>query len=90
MGKSSSKWKKATNAVGRKLCAAMYHIMMSGQDFSYENYTIMKNAAIFDISVDELPMLNLLPFCFNTILQNYYAFSLISAVSPYNICTQMV
>lgn len=36
----------------------MYYMMMSGQEFSYENYTIMKNATIFDISVDELPMLN--------------------------------
>jgi len=58
MAKSSGKWKKATNAVGRKLCTAMYHMMMSGQEFSYENYTIMKDAAIFNIPVDELPMLN--------------------------------
>ena len=58
MAKSSGKWKKATNAVSRKLCTAMYHMMMSGQEFSYENYTIMKDAAIFNIPVDELPMLN--------------------------------
>ena len=58
VAKSSGKWKKATNAVGRKLCTAMYHMMMTEQPFSYENYTIMQNAAIFDISVDELPMLN--------------------------------
>ena len=58
MAKSSGKWKKATNAVGRKLCSAMYHMMMTGQEFSYEKYTIMQNASLFDISVDELPMLN--------------------------------
>lgn len=58
MAKSSGKWKKATNAVGRKLCTAMHQIMLTGREFTYENYTIMKNAAIFDISVDELPMLN--------------------------------
>lgn len=58
MAKSSGKWKKATNAVGRKLCTAMYHMMMTGREFSYENYTIMQNAAIFDIPVEELPMLN--------------------------------
>lgn len=58
MAKSSGKWKKATNAVGRKLCTAMHQIMLTGREFTYENYTIMKNAAIFDIPVDELPMLN--------------------------------
>lgn len=58
MAKSTGKWKKATNAVGRKLCTAMYHMMLTGQKFSYDNYTIMQNADIFDISVDELPMLN--------------------------------
>ena len=41
MAKSSGKWKKATNAVGRKICTAMYHMMMSGTEFSYDNYKIM-------------------------------------------------
>ena len=58
MAKSSGKWKKATNAVGRKLCTAMYHMMMSGTEFSYDNYKIMQQASIFDIPIDELPMLN--------------------------------
>ena len=58
MAKSSGKWKKATNAVGRKLCTAMYHMMMTGQKFSYDNYNIMKNASIFECPIDDLPMLN--------------------------------
>ena len=58
MAKSSGKWGKATNAVGRKLCVAMYHMMMTGMPFSYENYHIMDKAAVFNISIDELPMLN--------------------------------
>ena len=58
MAKSSGKWKKATNAVGRKLCTAMYHMMMTGTEFSYDNYTILQQASIFDIPIDELPMLN--------------------------------
>ena len=58
MAKSSGKWKKATNAVGRKLCTALYYMWITRQEFSYEKYTLVKNAAIFDISVDELPMLN--------------------------------
>ena len=58
MAKSSGKWGKTTNAVGRKLCVAIYHMMMTGMPFSYENYHIMDKAAVFDISIDELPMLN--------------------------------
>lgn len=58
MAQSSGKWKKATNAVGRKLCTAMYHIMMTGKEFTYENYTMLQQASIFEIPVDELPLLN--------------------------------
>ena len=58
MARSSGKWKKATNAVGRKLCTAMYHMMRTGREFSYDRYTIMQNAVVFDIPVDELPILN--------------------------------
>jgi transposase len=58
MAKSSGKWKKATNAVGRKLCTAMYHMMMTGKEFSYNNYTLMQQVSTFEIPVDELPMLN--------------------------------
>lgn len=36
----------------------MYHMMMTGDEFSYENYTIMRDASVFEIPVDELPLLN--------------------------------
>ena len=58
MAKSSGKWKKAANAVGRKICVALYYMWLTAQDFSYENYSIVKNAVIFDIPVDDLPLLN--------------------------------
>lgn len=58
MAKSSGMWKKATNAVGRKICVALYYMWLTAQDFSYENYSIVKNAVIFDIPVDDLPLLN--------------------------------
>ena len=58
MAKSTGKWKKATNAVGRKLCTAMYHMMLTGQEFSYDNYSIMQQASVFEIPIDDLPMLN--------------------------------
>lgn len=58
MAKSSGKWKKATNAVGRKICIALYFMWLTAQNFSYENYSIVKNAVIFDIPVIDLPLLN--------------------------------
>lgn len=58
MAKSSGKWKKAANAVGRKICVALYYMWLTAQDFSYENYSIVKNTVIFDIPVDNLPPLN--------------------------------
>lgn len=54
----TGKWKKASNAVARKLVVAMYYMMMTGQEFSYEKYNIMKSADVFDIPVPELPLLN--------------------------------
>ena len=58
MAQSSGKWKKATNAVGRKLCTAMYHMMLTGKEFSYENYTMLQQASVFDIPVTDLTLLN--------------------------------
>ena len=36
----------------------MYFMMMTGQEFSYEKYNLMKSIDVFDIPVAELPMLN--------------------------------
>ena len=58
MANSSGKWGKATNAVGRKLAIALYYMMLTGQEFSYEKYSIVKDAVIFNIPIDELPALN--------------------------------
>ena len=56
--KSSGRWRKATNAVGRKINTALYYMLLTKQDFSYEKYTIVKDAVIFDIPVDDLVQLN--------------------------------
>ena len=58
MAKSTGRWRKATNAVGRKINTALYYMLMTRQDFSYEKYTIVKDAVIFDIPVDDLIQLN--------------------------------
>jgi transposase len=54
----TGKWKKAANAVARKLAVAMYYMMLTGQEFSYEKYSLVKSMDVFDIPVSELPSLN--------------------------------
>jgi hypothetical protein len=48
-------WKKASNAVARKLAVAMYYMMLSGQPFSYEKYNLVKDLDVLDIPVTDLP-----------------------------------
>ncbi|MBQ8945318.1 MAG: IS110 family transposase [Lachnospiraceae bacterium] len=55
---SGGKWKKATHAVARKLAIAMYYMMLTGQEFSYEKYSMVKDATVLDIPVEALPELN--------------------------------
>jgi hypothetical protein len=50
----TGKWKKASNAVARKLAVAMYYMMLTGQPFSYENYNLVKNLHVLEIPVSEL------------------------------------
>ena len=58
LARSSGRWRKATNAVGRKINTALYYMLLTKQEFSYEKYTIVKDAVIFDIPVDDLVQLN--------------------------------
>ena len=58
MAKSSGKWKKGTNAVGRKLNTALYHMMLTGSEFSYDNYSLIRDTPVFDIPITDLPSLN--------------------------------
>ena len=54
----TGKWKKAANAVARKLAVALYYMMLTGQEFSYEKYNLVKDIATLDIPVSVLPSLN--------------------------------
>ncbi len=87
MAKSGGKWKKATNAVGRKLCTAMYHMMMTGQPFSYDKYTIMQQATVSDISIDELPTLNSDFKRYIRILHDHDIHSTTDMITAYLTCT---
>ena len=54
----SGKWKKAVNAVARKLACALYFMWMTEQPFSYDKYNIAREIEVFDIPVKELALLN--------------------------------
>lgn len=51
-------WKKATNAVARKLSIALYHMQLYGTSFSYEKYTMLKEIVVIDMPVDKLVLIN--------------------------------
>ncbi len=52
------KWKKATNAVARKLACALYFMWLTEQPFSYDKYRIAREIETFDIPIEELALLN--------------------------------
>ena len=54
----TGKKKKAANAVARKLSVAMYYMMKTGTEFTYENYHSIRNIDVFDIPVEDLVLIN--------------------------------
>ena len=54
----TGKKKKAANAVARKLSVAMYYMMKTGTEFTYDNYISIRNIDVFDIPVEELILIN--------------------------------
>lgn len=54
----SGRWKKAANAVARKLAVALYYMQKRGEPFSYEKYQISQEPDILDITVSELVSIN--------------------------------
>ena len=53
----TGKWKKATNAVARRLSTALYFMNLNAEPFSYEKYQLTKETAVFDIPIDDLEKL---------------------------------
>ncbi len=49
----SGKWKKATNAVARKLSTALYYMQTNGETFSYEKYSMCREIKVIDIPITE-------------------------------------
>lgn len=54
----TGKKKKAANAVARKLSAALYYMMKTGKEFTYDNYHSIRSIDVFDIPVDDLVLIN--------------------------------
>ena len=54
----TGKWKKATNAVARRLSTALYHMHLNAEPFSYEKYQLTKEISVMRISLDDLVSLN--------------------------------
>ena len=54
----TGKKKKAANAVARKLSVALYYMMKTGTEFTYDNYHAIRNIDVFNIPVEELVLIN--------------------------------
>ena len=51
-------WKKGVSALARKMCIAMYYMMLRGEKFSYEKYKLVTVPNVIDISIETLATLN--------------------------------
>ena len=56
--KNGTSRNKARNAVARKLAVSMYYMLLKGENFSYENYTIADQYVILQIPVEDLVLIN--------------------------------
>ena len=54
----TGKWKKATNAVARRLSAALYHMHLNAVPFSYDRYQLTREVPVLNISLDDLVSIN--------------------------------
>ena len=50
----SGRWKKATNAVARRLAVSLYYVQALGIPFSYEKYNLINKVTVMDIPVETL------------------------------------
>ena len=54
----TGKKKKAANAVARKLSVAMFYMMKTGTEFTYDNYHSIRNIDVFNIPIEDLVIIN--------------------------------
>ena len=53
----TGRWKKAVNAVARRLAMSMFQVQLRGEAFSYDKYNIVRRTKVIDISVEDLVVL---------------------------------
>lgn len=53
----TGKKKKAANAVARKLSVAMYYMMKTGTEFTYDKYHSIRNIDVFNIPIEDLVLI---------------------------------
>ena len=83
----TGKKKKAANAVARKLAVAMFYMMKTGTEFSYENYNCIRNIDVFDIPVDELVIINRDFKRYIRILKEYGIYTTVNLATAYISCS---
>ena len=54
----TGRWKKATNAVARKLAVSLYYMQKKGEPFSYEQYELAHDIDVIDIPIESLISIN--------------------------------
>ena len=54
----TGKWKKATNAVARRLSTALYFMNLNAVPFSYDKYHLTREISVLDLPLDDLENLN--------------------------------
>ena len=53
----TGRWKKATNAVARRLAMSLYQVQLRGEEFSYDKYNLISHVKVIDITIEDLVIL---------------------------------
>ena len=83
----TGKKKKAANAVARKLSVAMFYMMKTGTEFSYDRYHSIRSIDVFDIPIDDLVLINRDFQRYIRILKENNIFTTIDLATAYISCS---
>ena len=82
----TGKWKKATNAVARRLSIALYHMHKRAEPFSYDKYQFSDDISVLPISLNELIQINTSFRRYISILNSMDIYDTESLVKAYYSC----
>ena len=77
---------KARNAVARRLVVSMYYMLLKGEPFSYEDYSIAEKSVILNIPVEDLMLIDYGFKRYIHILQDYGIHSTRDLIVEYYSC----